>query len=386
MSAITSEDATAIAEPSSEERVVAGGLTLRLSRVSRRQVITGAVLGGLGLIPILVDRAATPNIHFWEFIGAYIAVWAMLELSVVVITGYAGLISLMPFTFVGVGCFAAGVATSVWGWPFWFAIPFAALATVPISIAVGAASVRLKGLYLAIATLAFASALGETLFKWADFTGGQSGHSVAGKLELGPIDFSGEFAFYFLAMGVALALVWMVHGLKKSRVGRAMLAVRDNEREAQALGINAVKTKLIALVIGGAIAGVGGAFYLALLKSPAPAGFQSPYVDVSSVLLVIWAVIGGIESAFGAFLGATALIAQQQIFQGADKLFFFIGLYAAVVLVVFLIARPGGLVQVVKIQQERIRSDPIRQIPLTLLAIGINVLIAWLAIHYGTTK
>jgi branched-chain amino acid transport system permease protein len=246
--------------------------------------------------------------------------------------------------------------------------------------------VRLKGLYLAIATLAFASALGETLFKWGAFTGGQSGHSVAGKLEFGPIDFSGEFAFYFLAMGVALVLVWMVHGLKKSRVGRAMLAVRDNEREAQALGINPVKTKLNAQVNGGAIAGVGGAFYLALLKSPAPAGFQSPYVDVSSVLLVIWAVIGGIESAFGAFLGATALIAQQQIFQGADKLFFFIGLYAAVVLVVFLIARPGGLVQVVKIQRDRIRTDPVRQIPLTVVAIGVNVLIAWLAIHFGTTK
>jgi branched-chain amino acid transport system permease protein len=346
-------------------------------------VIGGVVLGGLGLIPIIVDRAATPNIHFWEYIGAYIAVWAMLELSVVVITGYAGLISLMPFTFVGVGCFSAGVAVAVWGWPFWLAIPVAGLATVPVSVAVGAASVRLKGLYLAIATLAFAQAFGETLFKWNLFTGGQSGHSVSGKLELGPIDFGGEFAFYLLAMFVALVLVWMVHGLKSSRAGRAMLAVRDNEREAQALGINATKTKMMALVIGGAIAGVGGAFYLALLKTPAPAGFQSPLVDIASVLLVVWAVIGGIESAFGAFLGATALIAQQQIFQGAEKLFQFVGVYAALVLVIFLIFRPGGLVQVVKITRERIRTNPAREIPIAIAVVAFNVVLAYLIVHFG---
>jgi branched-chain amino acid transport system permease protein len=378
-SSITADEAIADAEAPPVSRA----LGLRLPTITRRHVITGGVLLGLGLIPVAVDSAS--NSTFWQYIGAYIAVWAMLELSVVVVTGYGGLISLMPFTFVGIGCFAAGLAVSVWGWPFWLAIPFAAAATVPISVAVGAASVRLKGLYLAIATLTFASALGETLFKWDAFTGGQAGHTIE-RPTLGPIDFSGAFAFYALTMGVALILVWMVHGLKGSRAGRAMLAVRDNEREAQALGINATKTKLTALVIGGALAGVGGAFYLALLGSPAPAGFQSPYVDVSSVLLVVWAVIGGIEAAFGAFLGATALITQQQVFQGAEKLFVFIGVYAAAVLVVFLIFRPGGLVQVVKIQTERIRTDPARNIPLTVFGVLFNVGIVWAIIHFGTVS
>jgi branched-chain amino acid transport system permease protein len=356
---------------------------LRFPGLTRRRLIVGGVLLGLGSIPIAVDAAQ--NVNFWEYIGAYIAVWAMLELSVVVVTGYGGLISLMPFTFVGIGCFAAGVAVSVWGWPFWLAVPFAAAATVPISIAVGAASVRLKGLYLAIATLAFAQALGETLFKWDAFTGGQAGHAIS-RPKLGPLDFSEGFAFYALTMGVALILVWMVHGLKISRAGRAMLAVRDNEREAQALGINATKAKLTALVIGGALAGVGGAFYLALLGAPAPAGFQSPLVDVSSVLLVVWAVVGGIESAFGAFLGALALIVQQQLFSGADKLFVYLGVYAAVVLVVFLIFRPGGFVQVVKIQAERIRTKPVRGSIEAFILVAFNVLVIWLIIHFGTSS
>jgi branched-chain amino acid transport system permease protein len=355
--------------------VPARRIALRLPTLSRGRLIGALVAVGVALIPVAAGS-------FWMYIGAYIAVWAMLELSIVVVTGYAGLISLMPFTFVGIGCFATGVAVGVWGWPFWLAVPFAALATVPVSMAVGAASVRLKGLYLAIATLTFAQALGETLFKWDIFTGGQAGHTID-RPKLGPIDFSGDFAFFALTLVVALAMVWMVHGLKGSRAGRAMLAVRDNEREAQALGINAMKTKLTALVIGGAIAGVGGAFYLALLRIVAPAGFQSPYVDVSSLLLVVWAVIGGLDSATGAFLGASALIVQQQVFQGAERLFAFVGVYAAIVLVTFLIARPGGIVQVVKIQAERIRTDPARHIPITVVLVVLQVVLAWLIIHFG---
>jgi len=371
---VTAEAAIADAELPTRSR----GLALRLPQISRAQLIAGGILLGLGFIPVAFGK-------FWMYIGAYIAVWAMLELSIVVVTGYAGLISLMPFTFVGIGCFTTGVAVAVWGWPFWLAIPFAALATVPVSVAVGAASVRLKGLYLAIATLTFGNALGETLFKWNVFTGGQAGHTIV-RPRLGPISFRGNFGFYVLTMLVALALVWMVHGLKASKAGRAMLAVRDNEREAQALGINAVKTKLIALVIGGAIAGVGGAFFLALLNTAAPSGFQSPYLEVSSVLLVVWAVIGGIDSAFGAFLGATALIVQTVVFSGADRLFAYIGLYAAAVLVIFLITRPGGIVQVVKIQSERIRTDPTRHIPITVVLVLLNALIIFLIIHFGSSS
>jgi len=375
MTAVTAAE-TAIAEPDAGVR--ARGVSLGRLRISRSRAIAGAVLLGLGFIPVVV-----PHHDFWMYIGAYIAVWAMLELSIVVVTGFAGMISLMPFTFVGIGCFASGVAVSVWGWPFWLAVPFAAAATVPVSIAVGAASVRLKGLYLAIATLTFGNALGETLFKWNAFTGGQQGHTIV-RPKLGVLSFRGDFSFYVLAMLVALLLVWMVHGLKASRVGRAMLSVRDNEREAQALGINAIKTKLTALVIGGAIAGVGGAFYLALLRTAAPAGFQSPYVEISSVLLVVWAVIGGIDSAFGAFLGATALIVQQQVYQGVgERLGAWLGLYAAAILVVFLITRPGGLVQVVKIQRERIHSDRIRGGIETFVILAINVVIVYLILHFG---
>ncbi len=363
---------SALAEAGSEPAAFA----LRMPRVTRLQALAGATLLALGFLPLAFGS-------FGLYIAAYVAVWAMLELSIVVVTGYAGMISLMPFTFVGIGAFTTGVAATVWGWPFWLAVPIAAIATVPISVMVGAASVRLKGLYLAIATLTFGNALGETLFKWDAFTGGQAGHEVD-RPTIGSLSFSSDFGFYVLSIGTALLMVWAVHGLKNSRAGRAMLAVRDNEREAQALGINATKAKLTALVIGGMIAGVGGAFYITLLGTAAPGPFQSPFVELSSLLLVIWAVIGGIDSAFGAFLGATALITQTVVFQGAERVFAYVGVYAALVLVAFLLLRPGGIVQVVKIQAERIRENPSRNIPLTVIGFGMQVAIIVVILVFGS--
>ena len=128
---------TVLAEPGA--RSSSSALSLRLPRVTRLHAVLGVAFGALGLLPLAFGS-------FGQYIAAYVAVWAMLELSIVVVTGYAGLISLMPFTFVGIGTFTTGVAVSVWGWPFWLAVPFAALATVPVSIMVGAAAVRLRGL------------------------------------------------------------------------------------------------------------------------------------------------------------------------------------------------------------------------------------------------
>ncbi len=352
------------------------GIALRMPSVSRRRAAVGIGLIGLGFLPLAFGS-------FGLFIGTYVAVWAMLELSIVVVTGYAGLISLMPFSYVGIGVFTTGVATALWGWPFWLAVPLAALATMPVSLLVGAASVRLKGLYLAIATLTFGNALGETLFSWNAFTGGQEGYPVA-RPRLGALDLSGDFAFYALSLGTALALVWAVHGLKTSRVGRAMRAARENEQEAQLLAVNPVRARLTALVIGGAIAGVGGAFYAGLLGKVAPSGFQSPFVEIASILLVVWAVIGGIDSALGAFLGATALIVQQQVFQGAERLFAFVGVYGALVLVAFLVFRPGGIVQVIQIQSEKIKGNPRRHVPLTVVLFGGQVLLAYVILKLGS--
>lgn len=338
--------------------------------ITRNQAVAAAVLALVAALP-----AAWGS--FGYFIAAYALVYAMIGLSVVVITGYAGLISLMPYSFAGIGAMVAGVAMASWGWPFWLALPLAASATVPVSLLVGVASVRLKGLYLAIATLTLANALGETFFRWETTTGGSAGWQVTRPVA-GGIDFSSDLAFYVLCLAAVLLLVWMVEGLRTSRTGRAMTAVRDNEREAQALGINVYKTKIVALLLGGMLAGLGGAFLAQLVVVVTAEPFRSPIVEITSFLLVTTVAIGGMNRALGAFVGAIVLVIQFQVFAGARFFYAFIGMYTALVLVVLLLFRPGGLIQIGKMQLELIRRRPALGISLAAGILTVNIGLAWL--------
>jgi branched-chain amino acid transport system permease protein len=254
------------------------------------------------------------------------------------------------------------------------------MATVPLSLVVGLASVRLKGLYLAIATLTLANALGETFFRsdWA--TGGGVGWTVTRPV-LGPIDFSSDLAFYLLCLAAVLTLMWMVEGLRTSRLGRSMVAVRNNEVEAQALGINVYRTRLVALLLGGMLAGIGGAFLAGLLVLPTPTPFRSPDAEITSFLLVTTVAIGGIDRALGAFVGAIAIVVQQQVFGGAEFFFAFIGIYTALVLILILRFRPGGLLQIGKGQVELIRRRPVLGTAVAVAALGANAGIAYLFVR-----
>lgn len=364
---------TIVETPEVPEQIVEPPSTVSTKQTRRNQVLALLALAALGAIPI-------PFGDYGYFIGQYVAVFAMLGLSVTIVTGYAGMISLMPYSFAGIGAVVTGLVMTGWGWPFWLAVPCAALATLPVSIVIGAASVRLKSLYLAISTLTFSTALGETFFKWDEVTGGRTGWVVSAP-KFGPIDFRRDLAFYLLCLLVVLALVWMTEGLRTSRLGRAMLAIRDNEIEAQALGINVYKTKLSAFLLSGMMAGVGGSFLAILLGNVSPSGYQSPVAEVTSILLVSLVVIGGIDRAWGAFFGAISLVVQSQIFQGARFFFPFFGIYSAFFLMLFLIYRPGGLVQVGKIWTELVKRRPLVGTAIVLGTVLINVAIGYIFIR-----
>jgi branched-chain amino acid transport system permease protein len=361
-------------------RIGSGGI-VREPAVPPLTIPRSRLLALLGLF--ILALVPVPFGDFWYFVGAFALVYAMIGLSVVVVTGYAGLISLMPYTFAGLGAVTTGLAVSSWGWPFWLAIPLAAVVTIPVSVLVGLSSVRLKGLYLAIATLTFSAALGETFFAWTSVTNGQVGWTIA-RPQVAGLNFASDGLFYFLCLIVVLLLVMMLESLRSSRLGRAMLAVRDNEREAQALGINVYQTKFAAVVIGGMLAGVGGAFLAELLGTVvATPVFQSPLSDATSIFLVSLVVVGGVDRAWGAFFGAIIIAVQQQVFQGSEFLFPFIGIYSALLLITLLMFRPGGLLQVGKIQLELIRRRPLLGTAMVIGILAVNLVGAYLIVKAG---
>src|SRR5207302_127575 len=180
-----------------------------------------------------------------------------------------------------------------------------------------------------------------------------AGLAGLGAIALLPIPFGsfgffvGQYALIYAILGLSVVVVtgyaglvslmtYSFAGLRSGRVGRALLAVRTNEREAQALGINVYKTKLTAFLTSGVLGGIGGALLALLLTSVTRSAFQSPLVEATSILLVTVVVVGGIDRALGAFLGAVALVVQQQVFQGARFFFAYFGIYSAALLVLFL--------------------------------------------------
>ncbi|MGA0820058.1 MAG: ABC transporter permease [Ilumatobacteraceae bacterium] len=286
------------------------------------------VLAGLVLVPLVLRSDQVVKI-------TAIAIYAIIGLSLVVLTGWAGQISLGQFGFVAIGAAVSAKFTSEWNVDLTLAVLIGAVAGAVAAFIVGLPALRLRGLYLAVTTLVFALSvtswlLNDRFFSWVPGSRRFGRPPLFGRLD---IDTPTRFYVYTL---VVLALTMLaVRGIRRSRSGRAILALRDNERAAQSYGLSATRLKLTAFTISGAIAGVAGGLFAHLNYS-----FDLSSYGVNKSLEVFTAsVVGGLGSMFGAVLGA-AYLRGTEWFVTAEEWRFVSS--AAGVLIVLLIA-PGGL-------------------------------------------
>ncbi|MGA0194769.1 MAG: ABC transporter permease [Ilumatobacteraceae bacterium] len=286
------------------------------------------VLAGLVLVPLVLRSDQVVKI-------TAIAIYAIIGLSLVVLTGWAGQISLGQFGFVAIGAAVSAKFTSEWNVDLTLAVLIGAVAGAVAAFIVGLPALRLRGLYLAVTTLVFALSvtswlLNDRFFSWVPGSRRFGRPPLFGRLD---IDTPTRFYVYTL---VVLALTMLaVRGIRRSRSGRAILALRDNERAAQSYGLSATRLKLTAFTISGAIAGVAGGLFAHLNYS-----FDLSSYGVNKSLEVFTAsVVGGLGSMFGAVLGA-AYLRGTEWFVTAEEWRFVSS--AAGVLIVLLIV-PGGL-------------------------------------------
>jgi sulfate-transporting ATPase len=226
---------------------------------------------------------------------------AVIVMSVLVITGYAGQLSLAQYAMAGLGALIAARLAER-GWPFLVVLAIGALGTIPIGLAVGLAGVRTRGVNLAIVTLALAAALEGAVFNNVDLTGGIDGTNVGTPSifgwDIGSIAHPERYAT--VALGILIVVGLGVANVRRGRVGRRMIAVRSNERAAASLGISVVGTKLYAFALAGAIAAIGGTLVT----------FRNPSVNFAqfgvfkSIHMVQDAVVGGLGYLAGPPLGA----------------------------------------------------------------------------------
>jgi branched-chain amino acid transport system permease protein len=245
--------------------------------------------------------------EYWLAQLTFVLIYSIVGLGLMLLAGFTGLFSLGHAAFLGVGAYTQAVMVNA-GVPFPIALACAGLLSASVGVIVGLPALRVKGIYLGMATLAFGFIVEEGMARWESVTGGNAGLMVGYPSLFGwELDSSTEF--YFLCLVVTVAATLFIINLLRSSTGRAFVAIRDSEISAQSMGIHLARYKTLSFAISAALAGVGGALYAHKIMFLSPEQFNL----LQSIDLLLMIVIGGLGSIHGAFLGAIFIIVMPQL-------------------------------------------------------------------------
>jgi branched-chain amino acid transport system permease protein len=226
-------------------------------------------------------------------------IYGLCGLSLMVLAGYTGLVSLGHAAFLGIGAYAHVFFTQTVGLPWAVSLALSCGITAAAGVLVGLPALRMTGVYLSIATLAFALIIQEVFTRWEHVTGGLKGRPVDKPVLFG-VSFANDLAFYFLCLAFLIGALWLTANLLRAPTGRAWIAIRDSEIAAQAMGVSLARYKTMAFAYSAALMGAAGALFAHKV------GFLAP--DIFNVLLsiqfLLMVVVGGLGSLHGAMFGA----------------------------------------------------------------------------------
>ena len=295
--------------------------------------------GTKGLLVLVVVLAALPlvmvNPYLYD-VAIRIALNAMVVIALNLLMGYTGQISLGHAGFLGIGAYASGILTTQFGWPPLLALAAGALAAGGLAFAIARPVLKLKGHYLAMATLGLGIIISIVITNESKYTGGPDGISVPA-LGIAGFELAGEKAWYALVSVLLVLTAWLALNLVDSPPGRALQAIHGSEVAAQVVGIQTTRVKVRIFVVSAVIASIAGslsAHYVAFV-TPGIAGF------FHSIELVTMVVVGGMASVFGSVVGAAILTMLPQVlstFEGWETVVF------GAILMVTMIFLPKGIV------------------------------------------
>ncbi len=305
------------------------------------RLLRAAGLAGLLLLPLVVRDAYTMRVI------NVIGINCLLALGLNLVIGVAGQLNAGQAGFYAVGAYTAGILGVRFGVPFWITVLLAAAASALLALAIGPV-LRLRGVFLAVATLAFAEIVRIVINNWVPVTNGPNGIPGIPFPALGGLLFDTDQRYYYLVLFWVVLCYVAIARLADSRVGRAMSAVRDNQDAAEVMGIHAIRYKMTAFAVSGAFAGVAGALLAHLQTYISPETFTF----LTSIDVIFMVVIGGLGSVPGSILGAVVVTV------GPEWLRFLkdyrLIVYALIILGV-LIFVPGGLYGLLARGRRRLR-------------------------------
>jgi branched-chain amino acid transport system permease protein len=311
-------------------------------------VLIGAVLL-VALVPWAVGsiRAISHYIDVMIFAG----IFSMVTLGLSMLMGYAGQISLAQAAFFGIGAYSSGILTTHFAFNPWAAMPVGMLTAALVAWTIGVPALKLKGHYLAMATLGFGVIVHIVLSEEVEWTGGPSGMVDIPGLKFPGMDFTNELTWYYVVWGVVFLLLLFCLHVLHSRMGRALRAIHEEETAAEAMGVPTAKYKVQIFILSAVFAALAGSFYTHYVTFLNPASFNLMW----SVRFMLMVMVGGMHSLWGAIIGTVLLT-----FAGNEWLQVFadfeVMIYGAILLVVALFI-PGGLVSLLPIRSE-VKSAP----------------------------
>ncbi|MGQ9497110.1 MAG: branched-chain amino acid ABC transporter permease [Desulfotomaculales bacterium] len=307
-----------------------------------------AILALLLIFPWVVNP-------YYVGVANLIGIAAIGAVGLNILTGFTGQISIGQGAFMGVGAYTAAILTVKLGLSFWIALPCAGLVTAAVGAAFGIPSLRLKGLYLAIATLAAQIIIEFVIVHWTALTNGTAG-MVVSRPSIGGVVLDTNQSFYYLVLALAVAAVVFAMNLMRTKAGRAFMAVRDRDLAAAVMGINLFKYKVLSFAVSSFYAGIAGALWGHYMEVISPEHFTIA-VSIEYLAMII---IGGLGSVLGSVYGACFIILLPIILRGVAGLVaagipgvetIMLGLQHAffgLIIILFLVFEPEGLAKLWK--------------------------------------
>lgn len=282
------------------------------------------------IAPLLFD-------DYWRSVAVVAGIYVILGLSLNVIVGYAGLFQLGHAAFYGIGAYTAAILNLNYKIPILALLPVGAVAAGLVAFVLVRPILHLRGDYLAIVTIGFGEIVRIALKNdILGITGGPNGLSGIDRPVLFGLRFRSPLDYYYLVWAFVLLSIFAFRRLENSRLGRAWNYVREDELAAEAMGIDTVKTKLIAFVIGSAWAGLAGVLYASRYRVIAPENFSF----LESVIMFSIVVLGGTGSIPGVFVGTLGMVVLPEIFRPLRD---WRDAWLGVAMVLMMIGRPAGL-------------------------------------------
>ncbi len=290
----------------------------------------------VGLFPLFAN--AIQSISHYVDVMIFAGIFCLVSMGLSLLMGYAGQISLAQAAFMGIGAYSSGILTTQFGWPSCMALIVGMIITGAVAYVIGVPSLKLKGHYLAMATLGFGMIVHIVFNEEVDLTGGPSGLVGIETLGIGSARLESLFAWYYFVWCVVTIVLIFCLNLVKSRIGRAFLAIHADEKAAEAMGISVSGYKVKVFIFSAILASLAGSMYAHYVEFINPSSFDLMW----SIRFLLMVMVGGLQSVWGAVLGTIFLTFLSnewlQVFSEFEML-----IYGAILLIIALFV-PKGLV------------------------------------------